>query len=100
MLADLGHAPPAPGPIGPFEVRPHAQRQIDLACARVRVFVHHLGRDLAWDFYVEMDAVDFTALLKGTLDVERAAGEGRIRVGGDPSMFANLMAVMQPPAQA
>jgi hypothetical protein len=54
--------------------------------------------DAGWDLYLEMTAGDFTDLLKGTLDVARAAGEGRIRVDGDVSLFGNLMAVIEPPS--
>lgn len=48
------------------------------------------------DFYLEMRADDFQKLMKGTLDVEKAALEGRIAIDGDPAMFNNLAAVLQP----
>jgi hypothetical protein len=50
------------------------------------------------DLYVEMDAADFSSMLKGTLDVERAADEGRIRIGGDAALFSNLIAVLEVPS--
>ena len=48
------------------------------------------------DLYVEMEARDFADLLRGTLDVDRAAEEGRIRINGDASLFTNLAAVLEP----
>lgn len=48
------------------------------------------------DFYLEMRADDFSGMMKGTLDVAKAAMEGRIRFEGDPAMFNNLAAVLQP----
>jgi hypothetical protein len=57
--------------------------------------VHEGLKDDA-DLYVEMDAADFTELLKGTLDVEGAADDGRIRIRGDASLFGNLVAVLEP----
>jgi hypothetical protein len=50
------------------------------------------------DLYVEMDAADFSDLLKGTLDVEAAADDGRIRIGGDAALFSNLIAVLEVPS--
>jgi ubiquinone biosynthesis protein UbiJ len=57
--------------------------------------VHEGLKDDA-DLYVEMDAADFAELLKGTLDVEGAADDGRIRIRGDASLFGNLVAVLEP----
>lgn len=48
------------------------------------------------DLYVEMKAADFAAMMKGTLDVEKAALDGKIQFEGDPSLFANLAAILQP----
>jgi putative sterol carrier protein len=48
------------------------------------------------DLYLEMDAADFLGLMKGTLDIEASAKEGKIRFEGDPRLFNNLAAVMQP----
>ena len=47
-------------------------------------------------FHLEMNAGDFSGMMKGTLDVEAAAKEGRIRFQGDPALFSNLAAVLQP----
>ena len=44
----------------------------------------------------EMKAADFAAMMKGTLDVEKAALDGKIQFEGDPSLFANLAAILQP----
>lgn len=48
------------------------------------------------DFYLEMKAADFASLMKGTLDVVKAAKEGRVSFEGDPQAFNNLAAVLQP----
>jgi hypothetical protein len=55
-------------------------------------------QDRSWDLYLEMEAGDFTDLLKGTLDVEAAAGAGRLRVDGDVRLFSNLIAILEPAA--
>ena len=52
------------------------------------------------DLYVEMEAADFTDLLKGTLDVEAAAQQGRLRASGDVALFSNLVVVLQPASGA
>ena len=48
------------------------------------------------DLYLEMAAEDFQQMMKGTLDVEAAARGGKIRFDGDPNLFNNLAAVLQP----
>jgi hypothetical protein len=52
--------------------------------------------DDRWDLYLEMTASDFSELLKGTLDVDAAADQGRVRIDGDVSLLSNLIAVLQP----
>ncbi|HEY4221876.1 MAG TPA: SCP2 sterol-binding domain-containing protein [Myxococcota bacterium] len=56
----------------------------------------HSGALPGADLLVEMSAHDFTDLLKGTLDVEKAADEGRVRIKGDAKLFGNLAAVLAP----
>ena len=58
--------------------------------------VVHDGAEGGSDLYVEMTAADFTELLKGTLDLEAAAQEGRLRASGDVALFSNLVAVLEP----
>jgi hypothetical protein len=48
------------------------------------------------DFYLEMTAEDFHGMMKGVLDLDAAARGGRIRYEGDPNMFNNLAAILQP----
>jgi hypothetical protein len=48
------------------------------------------------DLWVEMDASDFTELLKGTLDLDAAASAGRIRLRGNPALLSRLVAVLEP----
>lgn len=48
------------------------------------------------DFYLEMRADDFQKMMKGTLDVIEAAKGGKVRFNGDPALFNNLAAVLQP----
>lgn len=48
------------------------------------------------DLYVEMSAADFQGLMKGTLDIPAAARAGRVRVEGNPQLFLNLAAILQP----
>lgn len=48
------------------------------------------------DLYIEMKATDFASMMKGTLDVQKAALDGKIQFEGDPSLFANLAAILQP----
>ena len=54
------------------------------------------GIDKEVDLYLEMDAKDFLCMMKGTLNVENAARAGRIHFEGDPRLFNNLSAVLQP----
>ena len=65
---------------------------LDYATAQVADGVENEG----WDLYLEMEAADFSDLLKGTLDVDAAADQGRLRVAGDVSLFSNLLAVLEP----
>lgn len=48
------------------------------------------------DLYLEMDSADFIAMMRGTLNVEAAAKDGRIAFEGDPRLFNNLAVVLQP----
>lgn len=65
---------------------------LDYARARVNDGI----ADDGWDLYLEMTASDFSELLKGTLDVDAAAEQGRLRVDGDVALFSSLIAVLEP----
>lgn len=54
------------------------------------------GADEDADLWVEMDAGDFTELLKGTLDIDAGASAGRIRLRGNPALLSHLIAVLEP----
>ena len=64
---------------------------LDFPAAAVRPEV-----DAKVDFYLEMTAVDFIGMMKGSLDVEKAALAGKIRFEGDPRYFTNLAIVLKP----
>jgi putative sterol carrier protein len=42
------------------------------------------------DLFVEMSMVDFSAMMRGQLDVRKAAQDGRIKFEGDPTLFRHL----------
>jgi hypothetical protein len=73
---------------------------LDFAHARVEDGVREDMATAGADLYLEMSSADFTELLKGTLDVDAAAEQGRLRVDGDVSLFSNLIAVLEPAAPA
>lgn len=48
------------------------------------------------DLYLEMDVDDFKTMMKGNLDIQASVLAGKIRFEGDPKLFGNLAAVLQP----
>jgi hypothetical protein len=50
------------------------------------------------DLAIELDAANFTRLMKGTLDVKAAMSDGLIDVKGDLGLLPNLTAALRPSA--
>src|ERR1043166_870624 len=54
------------------------------------------GTKVDADLAITSDSASFTALMKGTLDVENAIKDGAVGVAGDPAFFFNLSAAFRP----